>query len=83
MSVLQVVYLVISLMSAQMRLYTLFLHLFYYLWLRVVCGRGLIANYRKLLPGLVVAGFLASPHIREKYFAKPVKPAKKGGEPRA
>ena len=32
---------------------------------------------------LATVAFLAIPHIREKYFAKPVKPAKKGGEPRA
>ena len=55
----------------------------YYLVLQVVLWLGLNANDLKLLSALVVAVFLAIPHIREKYFAKPVKPAKKGGEPRA
>ena len=55
----------------------------YYLVLQVVLWLGLNANDLKLLSALVVAVFLAIPYIREKYFAKPVKPAKKGGEPRA
>ena len=55
----------------------------YYLVLQVVLWLGLNANDLKLLSALVVAVFLAIPHIREKYYAKPVKPAKKGGEPRA
>ena len=55
----------------------------YYLVLQVVLWLGLNANDLKLLSALVVAVFLAIPHIREKYFAKPVKSAKKGGGSRA
>lgn len=55
----------------------------YYLVLQVVLWLGLNANDLKLLSALVVAVFLAIPYIREKYFAKPVKSAKKGGGSRA
>ncbi|MBQ7839274.1 MAG: ABC transporter permease [Lachnospiraceae bacterium] len=52
----------------------------YYLVLQVVLWLGLNSNDLKLLSALVVAAFLAIPHLKGKYFAKPVK---KGGAPRA
>lgn len=52
----------------------------YYLVLQVVLWLGLNSNDLKLLSAIVVAVFLAIPHIKEKYFAKPVK---KGGVNRA
>ena len=55
----------------------------YYLVLQVVLWLGLNANNLKLLSALFFAVFLAFPKKKKKYFAKPVKPAKKGGEPRA
>ncbi|HJA92860.1 MAG TPA: ABC transporter permease [Candidatus Eisenbergiella merdipullorum] len=55
----------------------------YYLVLQVVLWLGLNANDLKLLSALVVAVFLAIPHLKEKHFSKPVKTAKKGGEPNA
>lgn len=53
----------------------------YYLVIQVVLWLGLIkTNDLKLFTALVVAVFLSIPHIKEKYFAKPVK---KGGADRA
>lgn len=52
----------------------------YYLVLQIVLWLGLNSNDLKLLSALVVAVFLAIPHIKTKYFAKPVK---KGGANRA
>lgn len=52
----------------------------YYLVLQVVLWLGLNSNDLKLLSALVVAAFLAIPHVKSKYFAKPVK---KGGANRA
>ncbi len=52
----------------------------YYLVIQVVLWLGLNPNDLKLLSALVVAVFLAIPHIRQRYFAKPVK---KGGAGRA
>ena len=48
----------------------------YYLVLQVVLWLGLNANDLKLVSAIVVAIFLALPHLKEKYFPKPVK---KGG----
>lgn len=53
----------------------------YYLVIQVVLWLGLIkTNDLKLFTALVVAVFLSIPHIKGKYFAKPVK---KGGADRA
>lgn len=52
----------------------------YYLVIQVVLWLGLNPNDLKLLSALVVAVFLAIPHLKQKYFAKPVK---KGGAGRA
>lgn len=48
----------------------------YYLVIQVVLWMGLNPNDLKLLSAIVVAIFLAIPHLKGKYFAKPVK---KGG----
>ena len=45
----------------------------YYVVVQVVITIGLDANLLKLLSAAVVAVFLAIPHLRSKYFAKPVK----------
>ncbi|MGN0431734.1 MAG: ABC transporter permease [Lachnospiraceae bacterium] len=52
----------------------------YYLVLQVVMWLGLNSNDLKLLSAIVVAVFLAVPHIREKYFTASIK---KGGAKRA
>lgn len=52
----------------------------YYLVLQVVMWFGLNTNDLKLISALVVAAFLAIPHLKEKYFGKKIK---KGGESRA
>lgn len=52
----------------------------YYLVLQVVMWLGLNSNDLKLLSALVVAVFLAIPHLKGKYFTKA---AKKGGASRA
>ena len=49
----------------------------YYIVIQVVIILGLDANLLKLLSALVVAVFLAIPYWKGKYFAKPIKPAKK------
>lgn len=49
----------------------------YYLVLQVVMWFGLNSNDLKLISALVVAVFLAIPHLKEKYFGKKIK---KGGE---
>ncbi len=48
----------------------------YYIVIQVVLWLGLNANDLKLLSALVVAIFLAIPHLKETYFNKPIK---KGG----
>ncbi len=45
----------------------------YYIVVQVVITIGLDANLLKLLSAAVVAVFLAVPHLKSKYFAKPVK----------
>ena len=45
----------------------------YYVVVQVVITIGLDANLLKLLSAAVVAVFLAIPHLKSKYFAKPVK----------
>ena len=45
----------------------------YYIVVQVVITIGLDANLLKLLSAAVVAIFLAVPHLKSKYFAKPVK----------
>ncbi len=45
----------------------------YYIVVQIVITVGLDANLLKLLSASVVAVFLAIPHLRNKYFAKPVK----------
>lgn len=52
----------------------------YYLVLQVVLWLGLNANDLKLVSAIIVAIFLALPHLKEKYFPKSVK---KGGADRA
>lgn len=53
----------------------------YYLVLQVVLWLGLNANDLKLISAIVVAVFLAIPHLKGKYFSRPVK--KRGGAGRA
>jgi putative ABC transport system permease protein len=48
----------------------------YYLVLQIVLWLGLNSNDLKLLSAIVVAVFLAIPHLKEKHFTKP---SKKGG----
>lgn len=52
----------------------------YYLVLQVVMWFGLNTNDLKLISALVVAVFLAIPHLKSKYFGKKIK---KGGESHA
>lgn len=52
----------------------------YYVVLQIVLWLGLNSNDLKLLSALLVAVFLAIPHLKGKYFAKPVK---RGGTTRA
>ncbi|MDO4169394.1 MAG: ABC transporter permease [Lachnospiraceae bacterium] len=52
----------------------------YYLVLQVVLWLGLNSNDLKLLSAIVVAIFLAIPHLKATYFSKPMK---KGGASRA
>ena len=56
----------------------------YYVVITAVLKLGnLNANYLKLLTALVVAVFLTIPYWKGRYFSKPVKPAKKEGNPHA
>ena len=56
----------------------------YYVVITAVLKLGnLNANYLKLLTALVVAAFLTIPYWKGRYFSKPVKPAKKEGNPHA
>ncbi len=50
----------------------------YYIVLQIVIWLGLDSNYLKLLSALVVAVFLAFPHWKQKYMAKPVKKGANG-----
>jgi putative ABC transport system permease protein len=52
----------------------------YYLVLQIVLWLGLNSNDLKLLSAIVVAVFLAIPHLKAKHFTKP---SKKGGASRA
>ncbi|MBR6651335.1 MAG: ABC transporter permease [Clostridia bacterium] len=52
----------------------------YYIVVQVVITIGLDANLLKLLSAAVVAVFLAIPHLKSKYFAKPVKVVEEEGE---
>lgn len=52
----------------------------YYIVVQVVITIGLDANLLKLLSAAVVAVFLAVPHLKSKYFAKPVKIVEEEGD---
>ena len=52
----------------------------YYIVVQVVITIGLDANLLKLLSAAVVAIFLAVPHLKSKYFAKPVKIVEEEGD---